>query len=410
MERSRKHLRALLLSFVLVFLIVGVASPVGSTSPRTSLVAPVPSANISPNPNFFSSGSCFNAGSGFVCPNPCVSGTLSFPVFTNALACTQYLLSAMNEARATVGEVAMELPSNWYTLTQAEQLFVLANLDRVGLGYPPYLGLNTNLSAEAQTAAQAYEDPAIASGFKIGLDSQGAEGIGGTWGQGFNALETDYAWMFLDGWGGSVATTPNYECTSPTNSGCWGHRLEILGNDPGFNPGVGLGCTTCEMGAGYAVVNGTGSWVDLIELPASSPPAMTFTWASELPYFDPGYLSSSTTIASVASSTTTVPLTAPQHATFKKLSFTPNAISISWSSAGARGIAQVILRTYLGKSCNTNDLKVVSSYQPSANTTSGTVTYRGSAFTNTSVVYAAGVQVVNAAGSTTSTCSTLGKS
>ena len=87
----------------------------------------------------------------------------------------------MNAARATVGERAMELPSNWFTLTQTEQLFVLANLDRVGLGYPPYLGLNANLSAEAQTAAQAYEDPSVAPGFKIGLDSEGAQGVGGTW-------------------------------------------------------------------------------------------------------------------------------------------------------------------------------------------------------------------------------------
>lgn len=412
LQRPRRYLRTFLLPFVFLLLIVGVASPVGSTSPRTSPDALVPSANISPNPNFFSSGSCYNSGAGYTCPNPCVSGTLSFPVFTNAPDCTAYLLGAMNAARATVGERAMELPSNWFTLTQTEQLFVLANLDRVGLGYPPYLGLNANLSAEAQTAAQAYEDPSIALGFKIGLDSEGAQGVGGTWGQGFNALETDYAWMFLDGWGGSIATTPNFECTAPTNPGCWGHRLEILGSDPGFNPGVGLGCTTCEMGAGYAVVNGSSSWVDLIELPAGSPPAMTFTWASEVPYFDPGYLSSSTTSRTVAATTTTttVPLSVPQSATFKKLSFKPNSISVSWSSPGARGIKRVMLRTYLGTSCSTNDLTAVSSYEPSSNTTSGTITYKGSTFTNTKVVYAASVQVVNAAGSTTSTCISLGKS
>jgi len=33
---------------------------------------------------------------------------------------------------------------------------------------------------------------------------------------------------------------------------------------------------------GYALVNGSGSFVDLIERPAHTPPAMVFTWANEL--------------------------------------------------------------------------------------------------------------------------------
>jgi len=36
------------------------------------------------------------------------------------------------------------------------------------------------------------------------------------------------------------------------------------------------------MGTGYAVVNGSSSFVDLIEVPKGAPPAMNFTWSEEL--------------------------------------------------------------------------------------------------------------------------------
>jgi hypothetical protein len=36
------------------------------------------------------------------------------------------------------------------------------------------------------------------------------------------------------------------------------------------------------MGVGYAIVGGSGSYVDLIERPAAAAPAMTFTWAQEV--------------------------------------------------------------------------------------------------------------------------------
>ena len=40
------------------------------------------------------------------------------------------------------------------------------------------------------------------------------------------------------------------------------------------------------MGTGFAMVNGTSaSYVDLIEMPKSGQPAMSFTWAEELQSF-----------------------------------------------------------------------------------------------------------------------------
>ena len=113
-------------------------------------------------------------------------------------------------------------------------------------------------------------------------DAQGSSGFGGAWSGGFTALAADYIWMYDDTWGGSAAKTSNIACTSAGAAGCWAHRDELLGSDPGYNQGVGLGCTNCEMGTGFAMVNGDASYVDLIEIPKGTPPPMSFTWANNV--------------------------------------------------------------------------------------------------------------------------------
>jgi hypothetical protein len=192
------------------------------------------------------------------------------------------VLRALNSARAIEGLPAIELPSNWFNLKPQEQLFVIVDLERTARGLPPYLGLNRQLHAAAQSAAAHEADPVYARNFAVGLDPEGVRGMGGTLALGYTTLEADYVWMYEDGWGGSSSRTPNLACTSPGALGCWGHRDQLLGFDGTFNFGVGLHCTTCEMGTGFAVVNGTGSFTSLIELPAGSPPPMYFTWATNV--------------------------------------------------------------------------------------------------------------------------------
>ncbi len=243
-----------------------------------------PTTNIAPSPNYLTSGTCSETATGWSCDNPCISSTLSWPTVDNAPSCTTYLVSAINHARAVEGVGALVLPTNWYQLSAPEQLFVILNLERTARGLPPYLGINAALSAAATRAAQAESDPSIAAGFPIGTNAQGYPTMGGTWSTGYSVLAADYAWMYNDGWGGSRATTSNVDCTSAGAAACWGHRDELLGQDPGYDPGVGLTSTTAEVGVGVAVVGGIGSFVDLIEAPKGAPPAMTFTWSAEEPY------------------------------------------------------------------------------------------------------------------------------
>ena len=244
-----------------------------------------PSANIDPSPNFLATGACSFANAVWSCANPCVVGTasaLSWPGYTGGVDCTNYILSAINNARAIEGVRPMVLPSNWFSLSVPEQLFVIADLERTARGLPPYVGINAALSADAQHSAATNSDPSIAAGFPMANDAQGSAGFGGAWSGGYAVLVADYIWMYDDAWGGSVAKTSNIACTSAGAAGCWAHRDELLGSDPGYNQGVGLGCTNCEMGTGFAMVNGRASYVDLIEIPTGSLPPMTFTWVNNV--------------------------------------------------------------------------------------------------------------------------------
>jgi hypothetical protein len=247
-----------------------------------------PRANLQPSPNFEYSGTCTGAPGSWHCVNPCVTSELTFPAHTNAPSCVSYVLRALHAAWANEHLGALVLPTNWFSLSDPEQLFVLADLERIARGLPPYLGLNAKLSAAAQRAANADGDPSLAPGFAVAHDRNGAPRMGGTWASGMTAVGADFIWMYADGWGGNSAATANTACTSPSAPGCWAHRDELLGDAPRFNASVGLGCWTCEMGAGFAVRGGTGSYVDLLERPAHGTPPMTFTWARNVvPFLAP---------------------------------------------------------------------------------------------------------------------------
>ena len=288
----------------------GSSSPTTTTPPPTTVVTPTtvaptttttvtsppvtkapaltisnPSANIGPSPNFLVAGACTFGNGVWSCANPCVVGTataLSWPGYTNGVACTNYILQAINDARAAEGVRPMVLPSDWFNLSAPEQLFVVADLERTARGLPPYLGISAALSADAQHAAATNSDPSVAPGFSMANDAQGSPGFGGAWSGGYTVLAADYIWMYDDAWAGSAAKTSNIACTSAGAAGCWAHRDELLGSDPGYNPGVGLGCTNCEVGTGFAMVNGKASYVDLIEIPKGSLPPMSFTWANNV--------------------------------------------------------------------------------------------------------------------------------
>jgi hypothetical protein len=145
--------------------------------------------------------------------------------------CQEAVLEAIDQARAAEGIGPLELPSDYNTITIAEQLLVLADLERTDRGLPGFIGLSTKLDTSAQSAAAADSDPNGPSGKTWGSNWAGGEA---------SALLADYDWMYDDGPG-----SPNMDCTNAVANGCWDHRRNVLGNY-GPRPAMGAAVTTVK--------------------------------------------------------------------------------------------------------------------------------------------------------------------
>jgi len=212
------------------------------------------------------------------------------PIDANTQACARIWVRTLDAARATEGIAPLVLPTNWRTLSVDEQLFVLMNLARTSRGLPAAVGLTASLDANAQSAAQAGGDPTDAPSVWAGGRASP-----------FGAM---FGWMYDDGWGGSASATSNIACTSPTATGCWGHRDNLLlvnqriWDEHDSQNGV-------YAGAGY-VATSSGGWtgsytMSIVPTSATdvsdgyqydmyqeevghSPSNVVFSWAQEVPY------------------------------------------------------------------------------------------------------------------------------
>lgn len=221
--------------------------------------------------------------------------------------CISYWEYNIDAARSQEGVSGMQVPSNWASLTAAERVFVLVNLERTARGIPPYVGLSSTLNQVALTAAQNDTDPVLEAsypGIQVAANTsgywQGYYSETGIWAGGAGtSFSADYAWMYEDGWGGSPSSTSNIDCTSATAAGCWGHRDAILGAYTNTN------CTNCIAGAAVVMTGPspsdpveTGSFAALFVRPAASTPnpPLAFTWAQEAPYLPSESATQSTSV------------------------------------------------------------------------------------------------------------------
>jgi hypothetical protein len=231
-------------------------------------------------------------------PNPSSNRTPSQPTLqacdssAASQACIDAALADVNAARVSEGVVPMVLPGDWNSLTIPQQLLVLSNLERIDRGLVAVEGLSANLDSYAQTGADNDEDP-FEDPFPGSEETSNWEG-------GYvSALESDFGWMYDDGYG-----SPNLDCTSPTAEGCWGHRDDILAGfaaplvmGAAYAPGEQYGASETELFVGGDNETGSGQ--------PDAPIAPTWaTIASTLP------IGLSPTTLTLASGGTTSQLTA----------------------------------------------------------------------------------------------------
>ena len=216
-----------------------------ASSARTFTVLTVLPANIAPQPNFLQS--CSGAQ------------------YDDSQGCVGATLQAIANGRSHEGLPPMALPSNWGQLSAEQQIFVATNLERTARGMAPMTAMATALDQDASQGAVQNIDPAPPGGFPYsewGSNWAGALG---------NPLEAIYFWMYDDG-----ADSANVDCTPASQTGCWGHRKNIL---------LGLPCHVCLMGTGWdaAGYSGDPSMTELL-VETSGNPTADFTWQQESSY------------------------------------------------------------------------------------------------------------------------------
>jgi len=180
-------------------------------------------------------------------PSPDFYGSCAPDALDDTVACNSKILLAIDHARGTepVGPLHFKL-EKLLALSVAEQLFAIADLERVSRGEPPMAYLTAQLDETAAAGALADRDPTLA-----GSTLQGGAQMhawGSNWADGTeSALGTDDGWMYDDGYGSS-----NYDCRAPHAAGCWGHRDNVLRSWQSYVSGCKASASHLVMGAAYA--------------------------------------------------------------------------------------------------------------------------------------------------------------
>ncbi len=264
---------------VLAFGLTAVGARPGSATATHGIVPPAnPARNILAVPRLVGALCTSTTTGGRTtdrCDNPCADPQAVLagkpPALDSSAPCTAATVAAIDRARAAEHVGTIRLPRDWDSLTVAEQLFVISDLERVARGVPPVAGLVPALDAAAAAGAKANADPT----YPLSADEPGPETS--IWAGGeYSALIADYVWMYQDGWGPGNG---NEDCTGPHAGGCWGHRDAVLGAL------TGTSCADCLMGAAF--VGGSGrfgtSFAEIFLVPGPrSGLRPNFTWARDV--------------------------------------------------------------------------------------------------------------------------------
>lgn len=159
----------------------------------------------------------------FLTPSVCgVSGP------NDSTACNSAVLKAVNDARkfepvaALAGSFSLAAFDH---LNADQQIFAIADIERTARGLAPIAGLTAQLNSIALQAAANQGDPSASLPLKLT-----GGGVAYIYGANFaegtaSPFGANYYWMYDDG-----LHSPNAECTTSSQSSCWGHRKNILGD------------------------------------------------------------------------------------------------------------------------------------------------------------------------------------
>lgn len=173
-------------------------------------------------------------------------------------SCINAAVYYLDRARAKLGQPAYALPADFVSLAPDQQAFVLSNLDRKLYGLPVVPGLVGSLDQDAAQGVQADADPSSSD--------PAAQSYTSNWAGAYQNMPAAYeAWLYDDGPG-----SRNLDCSSSNDSGCWGHRHDVLWSFDDQRMGMGAAAGVDSSGdRGYAM---------LIAAGGSYAPPFTYTW------------------------------------------------------------------------------------------------------------------------------------
>ena len=228
-----------------------------ATAALAGIVPPTnPPKNLPPNPNFYEF---------------CAGGALD-----ETVACNSKVLLAIDHARSAEPLAPLQFNlQKFLRLGVPDQLFAIADLERVSRGEPPMSALTTQLDEVARAGALAGKDP-----------EPSAERLSGGARCPAGARTGPRAPRAPSGPTTSGCTTtataaPTSTAARRTPQGCWGHRDNILRAWQHNLAGCTSAASHLVMGAGYARSSRFGASFAEIFVAACGPkPAgEVFTWA-----------------------------------------------------------------------------------------------------------------------------------
>jgi hypothetical protein len=190
----------------LVVVLSMVFAPIGATAAAASPPNPLadPANNTSPSQAFVEA--CSGMGTSTA----------------DNVRCDAAALKDFDAVRKSEGMGRMSLPRDFATLSASSQLLAISDIERVDRGERAVRGRSKPLDTLAVQGAKDDADPQFPNPFT------GNSG-GANWaGAGNSVLLDDFYWMYDDGLGSF-----NGDCTQANQSGCWGHRHDIINNYDG---------------------------------------------------------------------------------------------------------------------------------------------------------------------------------
>lgn len=138
---------------------------------------------------------------------------------------------ALDADRKAEGLPPLRLPDNWNRLNNEERLFVLINLERVDRGLSPVNGILPQLNLIAKTGSLQNTDPVVTQSQANSLVNPDRGFVwASNWSGADNPTLSMVGWMYDDGYAKSPTSFLMYndDCVGTVQTGCWGHRDNIL--------------------------------------------------------------------------------------------------------------------------------------------------------------------------------------